>query len=66
LREHEKQESSLSAETTMGLWFIKPDIKRLSEQGDVARLVRALRHRNSTIRKNAADALGKLEAKTAV
>lgn len=46
--------------------FFKPNVKKLKEKGDVKGLIKALRHKDPSIRKDAAKALGDLKANEAV
>lgn len=39
-------------------WFGGPDVRALAARGDVRGLIRALRHRDTSVRRTAADALG--------
>ncbi len=46
--------------------FFKPNVEKMKERGDVEGLIKALRHKDVSVRKKAAKALGDLNAKDAV
>ncbi len=46
--------------------FFKPNVDKLKEKGDVRGLIKALKHKDVSIRRNAAKALGDLKASDAI
>ena len=48
------------------MFFFKPNVEKLKEKRDVEGLVKALRHKDPSIRRKAARALGELKAKDAL